>query len=105
MHCIAGSPYYGAWYETYGESAVNNGYEVQLSASSYPVFPGDSMTASILRSPSAVQTGHSPFPTRPGTGASASRSRAQDPHRSRRSGSPNDQASAVAARAWRTSPA
>ena len=50
--CISGSPYYGAWYEMYGDGAVNNGYEVPLSASSYAVFPGDSMTASIAVSDS-----------------------------------------------------
>jgi hypothetical protein len=50
--CISGSPYYGAWYEMYGDNAVNSGYEVPLSTSSYPVFPGDSMTASITVSAS-----------------------------------------------------
>ena len=45
--CIAGSPYYGAWYEMYGDSAASGGYEVPLPSSSYPVYPGDSMTASV----------------------------------------------------------
>jgi hypothetical protein len=45
--CISGSPYYAAWYEMYGDPNVNNGYEVPLSNSSYPVAPGDAMTASV----------------------------------------------------------
>ena len=45
--CVAGTAYYGAWYEMYGDNAVNNGYEVPLSPSRYPVYPGDSMTATI----------------------------------------------------------
>jgi hypothetical protein len=31
----------------YGDPAVNNGNEVELAPSSYPVFPGDAMTASV----------------------------------------------------------
>ncbi len=45
--CINGSPSYDAWYEMYGDSSVNDGYEVALSTSSYPVAPGDVMDGSI----------------------------------------------------------
>lgn len=45
--CFGGSPSYDAWYEMYGDSAVNSGYEVELSPVSYPVAPGDAMTASV----------------------------------------------------------
>jgi hypothetical protein len=44
--CLGGVPSYDAWYEMYGDNAVNNGYEVELS-SSYPVAPGDAMSASV----------------------------------------------------------
>ena len=45
--CGAGSGSYDAWYEMYGDSAVNSGNEVELSPSSYPVFPGDAISASV----------------------------------------------------------
>jgi hypothetical protein len=45
--CVNGTPSYDAWYEMYGDSAVNSGYEVELSPSSYPVVPGDTMSASV----------------------------------------------------------
>lgn len=45
--CIGRSPYYGAWYEMFGDNSVNGGAEVSLSSSRYPVYPGDSMTASV----------------------------------------------------------
>jgi hypothetical protein len=45
--CVAGSGSYDAWYEMYGDSAVNSGNEVELSPSSYPVFPGDAISASV----------------------------------------------------------
>ncbi len=45
--CVAGSGSYDAWYEMYGDSAVNSGNEVELSPSSYPVFPGDEISASV----------------------------------------------------------
>ena len=45
--CSGGVGSYDAWYEMYGDSAVNSGYEVELAPSSYPVSPGDSMTASV----------------------------------------------------------
>jgi len=41
---------YDAWYELYappGVSPVNNGYEVELSPSTYPVHPGDAMSAKV----------------------------------------------------------
>jgi|HubBroStandDraft_6_1064221.scaffolds.fasta_scaffold111144_1 hypothetical protein len=45
--CFGGAPSYDAWYEMYGDNAVNSGYEVELSPTSYPVAPGDAMTASV----------------------------------------------------------
>ena len=45
--CHAGTPAYNAWYEMYGDEAVDDGYEVPLPSSSYPVSPGDAMTASV----------------------------------------------------------
>ena len=45
--CSAGVATYDAWYEMYGDTAVNNGSEVELAPSSYPVYPGDAMTASV----------------------------------------------------------
>jgi len=45
--CLGGSPSYDAWYEMYGDNAVNSGYEVELSPSQYPVSPGDTMSASV----------------------------------------------------------
>ena len=45
--CIGGSASYDAWYEMYGDSAVNNGYEVELSPTTNPVDAGDSMSASV----------------------------------------------------------
>ncbi len=45
--CLSGTPHYDAWYEMYGDAAVNGGAEVALSSSSYPVSPGDAMTASV----------------------------------------------------------
>jgi hypothetical protein len=45
--CFSGIPTYWAWYEMYGDPAVNNGYAVPLPGSSYPVAPGDAMTGSV----------------------------------------------------------
>jgi hypothetical protein len=45
--CLNGSPSYDAWYEMYGDSAVNGGFEVELSPSAFRVSPGDSMSASV----------------------------------------------------------
>jgi hypothetical protein len=47
--CFSGSPYYGAWWELYGDdsASVDYGYEVPLSSSSYPVRAGDTMTATV----------------------------------------------------------
>jgi|GEM_PF-2051657 len=47
MSCVNGSPSYSAWYEMYGDPAVNGGYEVALPSSAYPVSPGDSMSAGV----------------------------------------------------------
>ncbi len=45
--CFGGTPNYDAWYEMYGDNAVNSGYEVELPPGTYPVAPGDAMTASV----------------------------------------------------------
>ena len=45
--CFSGVPTYWAWYEMYGDAAVNNGFAVPLPGSSYPVAPGDAMTGSV----------------------------------------------------------
>jgi hypothetical protein len=45
--CSGGVASYDAWYEMFGDSAVNNGNEVELAPSSYPVYPGDAMTATV----------------------------------------------------------
>jgi hypothetical protein len=46
-NCTGGAASYDAWYEMYGDNAVNNGSEVMLAPSSYPVYPGDGMSASV----------------------------------------------------------
>ncbi|HUB75445.1 MAG TPA: G1 family glutamic endopeptidase [Solirubrobacteraceae bacterium] len=45
--CSGGGAYYGAWYEMYGDSSVDGGYEVPLAGASHPVAAGDSMSASV----------------------------------------------------------
>lgn len=45
--CSNGTPTYGAWYEMYGDAAVNGGYAVDLATSRYPVAPGDVVRASV----------------------------------------------------------
>jgi hypothetical protein len=45
--CMGGTPEYFAWYELVGDSAVNSGNSVPLSTSSYPVHPGDAISASV----------------------------------------------------------
>ncbi len=45
--CVGGVPTYSAWYAMWGDSEVNGGDVVQLSSSSYPVNPGDAITASV----------------------------------------------------------
>ena len=49
MACPTGSttPQYAAWYEMFGDSAVNNGYAVFLEPTLYPVLPGDTVSASV----------------------------------------------------------
>ena len=42
--CASGTPYYGAWYEMYGDANVDGGYEVPLSN---PVHAGDAMRATV----------------------------------------------------------
>ncbi len=53
--CIDGSPSYDAWYEMYGDSAVDSGYEVELNPATgyYPVSPGDTITVSVTVSGSS----------------------------------------------------
>jgi uncharacterized repeat protein (TIGR02543 family) len=46
-NCVAGSPQYAAWYEMFGDAAVNNGYLQELSSSTYPVSPGDLVSSSV----------------------------------------------------------
>jgi len=41
------SPSYDAWFEMFGDNAVNQGFEEELSPSTNPVSPGDSISASI----------------------------------------------------------
>ncbi len=53
--CFGGTPAYWAWYEMYGDPAVNGGYAVPLDSSSYPVLPGDAMTGTISLSGSTWQ--------------------------------------------------
>ena len=45
--CASGTPQYFAWYEMYGDPSLNNGWAVPLSSSTYPVAPGDAITASV----------------------------------------------------------
>ena len=45
--CLSGKPSYDAWYELYGDASENGGSEIELSTSSYPVVPGDAITASV----------------------------------------------------------
>jgi len=45
--CDDGSSSYYAWLEMYGDNSVNNGYEVELSPSTYPVSAGDTISASV----------------------------------------------------------
>ena len=45
--CFSGTPSYDAWYEMYGDNAVNGGAEVELPPTTYPVAPGDAMTATV----------------------------------------------------------
>ena len=45
--CLDGVPTYRAWYAMWGDSAVNGGDVVELSASADQLTPGDAMTASV----------------------------------------------------------
>jgi uncharacterized repeat protein (TIGR02543 family) len=45
--CVGTTPVYDAWYEMFGDSNVDSGYEVELSPSSYPVAPGNVMRGSV----------------------------------------------------------
>ncbi len=45
--CFSGTPSYDAWYEMYGDNAVDGGAEVELPPTTYPVAPGDAMTATV----------------------------------------------------------
>ena len=46
--CSNGVPTYNAWYEMYGDAAINGGYAVSLSTGTYPLSPGDSVSASVI---------------------------------------------------------
>lgn len=50
-NCSGGKASFDAWYEMYGDSSVNRGYEVELddpvTKAPLPVEPGDVMTASV----------------------------------------------------------
>lgn len=48
--CSTGSPVYSAWYEIYGDSAVNDGYEIAIDSVRYPVAPSDLIRASVTDS-------------------------------------------------------
>lgn len=50
VDCWSGTPHYGAWYEMFGDEAAQGGDEVPLPSASYPVSPGDAMTASVSNS-------------------------------------------------------
>jgi hypothetical protein len=47
--CDGSIPEYGAWWEMYGDdtTAANDGYSVELSPVTYPVAPGDVISASV----------------------------------------------------------
>jgi uncharacterized repeat protein (TIGR02543 family) len=45
--CIGTTASYGAWYEMYGDANVNSGYSVNLPTNTYPVAPGNAMSASV----------------------------------------------------------
>jgi Peptidase A4 family/Listeria-Bacteroides repeat domain (List_Bact_rpt) len=45
--CTGTTPSYSAWYEFFGDSGVDDGFEVPLSTIAYPVAPGDSMSGSV----------------------------------------------------------
>ena len=45
--CSGGTASYDAWYEMYGDSAIDNGDSIMLNVSSYPVAPGDTIEASV----------------------------------------------------------
>jgi hypothetical protein len=46
--CVGGMPLYYTWAELFGDHALNNGHEVALSTTLYPIVPGDQMSASIV---------------------------------------------------------
>ena len=98
--CLSGTPSYDAWYELYGDNSENGGSEIELSTTTYPVVPGDRMTASVSetnnvwtfvpdrhvdpshaagRSPAPASP--SPRPSRPPSGSSNGRSCAARPAR------------------------
>ena len=43
----SGAPEYFAWYELFGDASVYGGNAVALDTSTYPVSPGDAITASV----------------------------------------------------------
>jgi hypothetical protein len=47
MDCISGVVQYDAWYEMFGDTALDGGAELELSPSFYPVEPNDVISASV----------------------------------------------------------
>jgi hypothetical protein len=45
--CIGSTPQYDAWYEMYGDADYHGGAQVVLNSTSYPVSPGDEISASV----------------------------------------------------------
>ena len=45
--CSNGVATYDAWYEMYGDAAINGGYAVSISTGTYPLSPGDNVSASV----------------------------------------------------------
>jgi hypothetical protein len=66
--CSAGTPVYFAWYEIWGDLAVDNGLAVIANNTTYPVHAGDAITATTAF---ANSTGLSRSPTAPKTGLTA----------------------------------
>jgi hypothetical protein len=45
--CLSGTATYDAWYQMYGDAAVNQGDEVEISPTTNPVTSGDVISASV----------------------------------------------------------
>jgi hypothetical protein len=46
--CDSGFPVYSAWYEFFGDSTVHGGFAVPLPSNTYPVAPGNVMSANVI---------------------------------------------------------